>query len=74
MSTQNLVLQIEQMRARVAELAELRRKAFSCEGHNYNTHLLVAWGYHSRFTEWQEGQQRLLDLERQLRELEGVTP
>jgi hypothetical protein len=70
--TEHLAVQIEQMRARVAELEALRRKAFSCEGHAYGTHLLVCWGYHSRFTAWREAQQHLLDLERQLQQGEGA--
>jgi hypothetical protein len=72
--TENLLVQIEQMRSRVNELAELRRQAFSCEGHAYGTHLLVCWGYHSRFTAWREGQAHLLDLERQLQETQGAQP
>lgn len=72
--TENLVMQIEQMRARVNELDALRRAAWSCDGHDYGTRLLVCWGYHSRFTAWQEGRQRLLDLERQLQQTEGAMP
>lgn len=71
---ENLTVQIEQMRSRVNDLDALRRAAFSCEGHDCGTHLLVCWGYHSRFTAWREGRDHLLDLERQLQQTEGALP